>query len=63
MTDCNGPLKAVHCHIHSVRYDMVVECDAEARPNWTSSGPLRGISMADTTTKSMSSGIYPSILL
>eukprot|EP00984_Skeletonema_dohrnii_P000613 scaffold193_cov101-Skeletonema_dohrnii-CCMP3373.AAC.2 len=32
-----------------------------ASPNWTSSGHLRGCSMADTHIKSMSSGICPSI--
>ena len=31
-------------------------------PNWTSSGHLRRCSMADTQIKSLSSGIYPSIL-
>eukprot|EP00984_Skeletonema_dohrnii_P004046 scaffold1394_cov118-Skeletonema_dohrnii-CCMP3373.AAC.1 len=25
MANCNGSLKAVDCHIHSVRYDMVLE--------------------------------------
>ena len=25
MTKHNGPLEAVDCHIHSVRYDMVLE--------------------------------------
>eukprot|EP00985_Skeletonema_marinoi_P024836 scaffold17654_cov161-Skeletonema_marinoi.AAC.1 len=33
-----------------------------AIPNWTSSGHLRGCSMADIHIKSMSSGIYPSVL-
>ena len=33
-----------------------------AIPNWTSSGHLRGCSMADTHIKSLSSGIYPSML-
>ena len=39
-------------------------CERElaAIPNWTSSGHLRGCSMADTHIKSLSSGIYPSIL-
>jgi len=33
-----------------------------AIPNWTSSGHVRGCSMADTHIKSLSSGIHPSIL-
>eukprot|EP00985_Skeletonema_marinoi_P007096 scaffold3110_cov114-Skeletonema_marinoi.AAC.1 len=33
-----------------------------AIPNWTSSGHLRRCSMADIRIKSLSSGIYPSIL-
>eukprot|EP00985_Skeletonema_marinoi_P008769 scaffold4013_cov133-Skeletonema_marinoi.AAC.5 len=33
-----------------------------AIPNWTSSGHLRRSSMADIHIKSLSSGIYPSIL-
>eukprot|EP00985_Skeletonema_marinoi_P016599 scaffold8949_cov126-Skeletonema_marinoi.AAC.16 len=33
-----------------------------AIPNWTLSGHLRGCSMADTHIKSLTSGIYPSIL-
>eukprot|EP00985_Skeletonema_marinoi_P018577 scaffold10417_cov137-Skeletonema_marinoi.AAC.1 len=28
MADYNGSLEAVHCHIHSVRYDMVRESRA-----------------------------------
>eukprot|EP00985_Skeletonema_marinoi_P008961 scaffold4098_cov154-Skeletonema_marinoi.AAC.10 len=43
---------------------MVFECDLAAIPNyyWTSSGHLRGCSMAYATTESMSNGIYPSML-
>eukprot|EP00985_Skeletonema_marinoi_P000242 scaffold73_cov103-Skeletonema_marinoi.AAC.2 len=35
-------LEAVHCDIHSVRYDMVLECGVSGPPKWASSGHLRG---------------------
>jgi hypothetical protein len=57
VTNHNGPLEAVDCDIHSVRYDMVLEV-ARGHPNWTSSGHLRRCSMADSHIKSLSSGMY-----
>eukprot|EP00985_Skeletonema_marinoi_P000316 scaffold112_cov103-Skeletonema_marinoi.AAC.2 len=56
VTNHNGPLEAVDCDIHSVRYDMVLECCS-----WppklglnASSGHLRRCSDADTVKKSLS---------
>lgn len=43
-------------------YQNIIE-GAGGHPKWASSGHLRGCSMADTTTKSMSSGMYPSIIV
>ena len=39
-----------------------VQSNTTAIPNWTSSGHLRRCSMADTQKRTLSSGIYPSIL-
>eukprot|EP00984_Skeletonema_dohrnii_P031114 scaffold23202_cov83-Skeletonema_dohrnii-CCMP3373.AAC.4 len=61
ITNVNGSLEAVDCHIHSARYDMVQEC-AGGHPNWTSSGHLRRCSMADTQINNLSSEINPSVL-
>ena len=55
-TNHNGPLEAVDCDIHSVRYDMVLRV-ARGHQNWASSGHLRRCSMADAHTKSLSCGI------
>eukprot|EP00984_Skeletonema_dohrnii_P011748 scaffold4717_cov126-Skeletonema_dohrnii-CCMP3373.AAC.1 len=33
MANFNGPLKAVDCNIHSVRYDMVLESRAGQMPH------------------------------
>ena len=50
MANYYGSLEAVHCHIHSVRYDMVLE-QLAAVQNWASSGHLRHCSDADTTKR------------
>eukprot|EP00984_Skeletonema_dohrnii_P011621 scaffold4649_cov117-Skeletonema_dohrnii-CCMP3373.AAC.1 len=51
-----GSLEAVDCHIHSVRYDMVVSRGACGRLRWPhhSSGHLRRCSDADTSNKCLS---------
>eukprot|EP00984_Skeletonema_dohrnii_P011020 scaffold4372_cov86-Skeletonema_dohrnii-CCMP3373.AAC.1 len=50
MANYNGPLEAVDCRIHSVRYDMVLERGLVAVSD-ASSGHLRRCSDADTTNK------------
>eukprot|EP00985_Skeletonema_marinoi_P028885 scaffold26225_cov87-Skeletonema_marinoi.AAC.1 len=55
VTNHNGPLEAVDCDIHSVRYDMG-RSSPGGHPNWASSGHLRRCSMADSQMKSLSSG-------
>eukprot|EP00984_Skeletonema_dohrnii_P010692 scaffold4191_cov76-Skeletonema_dohrnii-CCMP3373.AAC.10 len=50
MANYHGSLVAVDCHIHSVRYEMVLE-ELAVIPNWASSGHLRRRSDADTTYK------------
>eukprot|EP00984_Skeletonema_dohrnii_P010849 scaffold4257_cov80-Skeletonema_dohrnii-CCMP3373.AAC.4 len=47
----NGPLEAVDCRIHIVRYDMVLERVELAAVSDASSGHLRRCSDADTTNK------------
>eukprot|EP00984_Skeletonema_dohrnii_P000079 scaffold26_cov81-Skeletonema_dohrnii-CCMP3373.AAC.2 len=34
MANVNGSLEAVDCHIHSVRYETVLESSAGGRPRW-----------------------------
>eukprot|EP00985_Skeletonema_marinoi_P012356 scaffold5945_cov84-Skeletonema_marinoi.AAC.1 len=53
MPNYNGPLKAVDCHIHSVRYDMAVNREAGGISD-ASSGHLRRCSDADTTKQCLS---------
>eukprot|EP00985_Skeletonema_marinoi_P025311 scaffold18481_cov73-Skeletonema_marinoi.AAC.1 len=53
MPNYNGPLKAVDCHIHSVRYDMAVNIEAGGISD-ASSGHLRRCSDADTTKQCLS---------
>eukprot|EP00984_Skeletonema_dohrnii_P015050 scaffold6441_cov115-Skeletonema_dohrnii-CCMP3373.AAC.6 len=52
---CNYKLAVHNCHIHSVRYDMEVECGARlvltTIPNRSSSGHLRRCSDADTSNQ------------
>eukprot|EP00985_Skeletonema_marinoi_P021840 scaffold13624_cov152-Skeletonema_marinoi.AAC.2 len=56
MANYDGSLEAVDCHIHSVRYDMVLykRLQLAAIQNWASSGHLRRCSDADTTNKYLS---------
>eukprot|EP00985_Skeletonema_marinoi_P000428 scaffold152_cov121-Skeletonema_marinoi.AAC.2 len=53
MANYNGPLEAVDCHIHSVRYDMVLESRADGRLD-ASSGHLRRCSDADMPKQCLS---------
>eukprot|EP00984_Skeletonema_dohrnii_P010676 scaffold4190_cov91-Skeletonema_dohrnii-CCMP3373.AAC.1 len=61
MANYHGSLGAMDCHIHSVRYDMVLE-ELAVVPNWASSGHLRRRSDADTTNKYLSREKDASIL-
>eukprot|EP00985_Skeletonema_marinoi_P015902 scaffold8370_cov115-Skeletonema_marinoi.AAC.1 len=61
MANYNGYLEAVDCRIHSVRYDMVLECEPAA-VSAASSGHLRRGSDADTTKKGLSRTEDASIL-
>eukprot|EP00984_Skeletonema_dohrnii_P031465 scaffold23990_cov117-Skeletonema_dohrnii-CCMP3373.AAC.1 len=58
MANCNGSLKAVDCHIHNMRYDMVLESSISD----ASSGHLRRCSDADTTIQCLSRAKDASIL-
>eukprot|EP00985_Skeletonema_marinoi_P016455 scaffold8863_cov73-Skeletonema_marinoi.AAC.1 len=62
MANCYGTLEAVDCDIHSVRYDMVLECIVVS-PELTSSGQLRRCSDADTSNKCLSREKDTSLLL
>ena len=53
MANSYGSLEAVDCHIHSVRYDMVLESSAGVVSD-ASLGHLRRCSDAHTANKSMS---------
>eukprot|EP00984_Skeletonema_dohrnii_P028710 scaffold18783_cov104-Skeletonema_dohrnii-CCMP3373.AAC.2 len=53
MANFNGSLEAVDCHIHSVRYDMVLERMLEDVSD-ASSDHLRCCSDADTTKECLS---------
>eukprot|EP00984_Skeletonema_dohrnii_P030758 scaffold22483_cov128-Skeletonema_dohrnii-CCMP3373.AAC.2 len=57
----HGSLEAVDCHIHSVRYNMVLESRAGGRQG-ASSGHLRHCSDADTTNQCLSREKDASIL-
>eukprot|EP00984_Skeletonema_dohrnii_P028384 scaffold18363_cov105-Skeletonema_dohrnii-CCMP3373.AAC.4 len=48
MANYDGSLEAVDCHIHSVRYDMVLE-NSRRPSQMASSGHLQRCSDADTT--------------
>eukprot|EP00984_Skeletonema_dohrnii_P016323 scaffold7211_cov83-Skeletonema_dohrnii-CCMP3373.AAC.3 len=61
MANHHGSLEAVDRHIHSVRYDMVLESLLEAVSD-ASSGHLRRCSDADTTNKCLSREKDASIL-
>ena len=61
MANYNGSLEAVDCHIHSVRYDMVLESKL-ADVSDASSGDLRRCSDADTTIQCVSREKDASIL-
>eukprot|EP00974_Lingulodinium_polyedra_P103585 10028326-Lingulodinium_polyedra.AAC.1 len=61
MVNHNGSLEAVDWHIHSVRYDMVLESSAGVVSD-ASSGHLRRCSDAHTANKSMSRDKDASIL-
>eukprot|EP00985_Skeletonema_marinoi_P002031 scaffold826_cov115-Skeletonema_marinoi.AAC.2 len=61
MANGYGSLEAVDCHIHSVRYNMVLECIVVS-PELTSSGHLRRCSDADTSNKCLSREKDASIL-
>eukprot|EP00984_Skeletonema_dohrnii_P017519 scaffold7993_cov155-Skeletonema_dohrnii-CCMP3373.AAC.1 len=61
MDNYNGSLEAVDCHIHSVRYDMVVKSKLAAVSD-ASSGHLRRCSDADTTIQCLSRDKDASIL-
>eukprot|EP00984_Skeletonema_dohrnii_P021501 scaffold10764_cov119-Skeletonema_dohrnii-CCMP3373.AAC.1 len=54
MTSYNGPLEAVDCRIHIVRYDMLLERVELAAVSDASSGHLRRCDDADTTNKRLS---------
>eukprot|EP00984_Skeletonema_dohrnii_P018220 scaffold8451_cov78-Skeletonema_dohrnii-CCMP3373.AAC.2 len=73
MANYDGSLEAVDCHIHSVRYDMVLESRYGAREQIclpsqmphqvTLSGHLDAVAtLIYSYIKSFSSGIYPSLL-
>eukprot|EP00985_Skeletonema_marinoi_P014537 scaffold7373_cov88-Skeletonema_marinoi.AAC.2 len=62
MANCYGTLEAVDCHIHSVRYNMVLECIVVS-PELTSSGHLRRCSDADTSNKCLSREKDASIIM
>eukprot|EP00984_Skeletonema_dohrnii_P011495 scaffold4595_cov139-Skeletonema_dohrnii-CCMP3373.AAC.1 len=66
MSNYNGPLEAVDCHIQRVRYDMAVNLGLGAggwRPSqMASSGHLRRCSDNDTTNKNLSRETDASIL-
>eukprot|EP00985_Skeletonema_marinoi_P020065 scaffold11756_cov104-Skeletonema_marinoi.AAC.1 len=53
MANYNGPLEAVDCHIHSVRYDIWPSTEELAAISDASSGHLRHCSDADTTKESL----------
>eukprot|EP00984_Skeletonema_dohrnii_P032209 scaffold25838_cov106-Skeletonema_dohrnii-CCMP3373.AAC.4 len=53
MANYIGSLEAVDCHIHSVRYDMVLESKLAAVSD-ASSGRLRRCSNSDTTIQCLS---------
>eukprot|EP00985_Skeletonema_marinoi_P029950 scaffold29772_cov73-Skeletonema_marinoi.AAC.1 len=61
MVNHNGSLEAVDCHIHSVRYDMVLESSAGVVAD-ASLGHLRRCSDAHTSNNSMSRDKDASIL-
>eukprot|EP00985_Skeletonema_marinoi_P018404 scaffold10269_cov163-Skeletonema_marinoi.AAC.1 len=61
MANSYGTLEAVDCRIHSVRYNMVLEC-LVVSPELTSSGHLRRCSDADTSNKCLSRAKDASIL-
>eukprot|EP00985_Skeletonema_marinoi_P029783 scaffold29041_cov82-Skeletonema_marinoi.AAC.1 len=61
MANCYESLEAVDCYLHSVRYDMVLECIVVS-PELTSSGHLRRCSDADTSNKCLSRAKAASIL-
>eukprot|EP00984_Skeletonema_dohrnii_P006469 scaffold2314_cov126-Skeletonema_dohrnii-CCMP3373.AAC.1 len=64
MANYNGSLKAVDRHIHTVRYDMVLESRAGSwrTSQMASSGHLRRGSDADTTKECLSREKDASIL-
>eukprot|EP00985_Skeletonema_marinoi_P007242 scaffold3174_cov94-Skeletonema_marinoi.AAC.1 len=53
MANYHGSLEAVDCHIHSVRFDMVLESIVAAISN-ASSGHLRRCSDVDTSNQYLS---------
>eukprot|EP00984_Skeletonema_dohrnii_P017854 scaffold8212_cov81-Skeletonema_dohrnii-CCMP3373.AAC.2 len=61
MADYHGSLEAVDCHVHSVRYHMVLESSAVGVSD-ASSGHLRCCIDADTINKCMSREKDASIL-
>eukprot|EP00985_Skeletonema_marinoi_P004469 scaffold1951_cov94-Skeletonema_marinoi.AAC.1 len=61
MANYNGSLEAVDCHIHSVRYDMVLSVELAAVSD-ASSGHLRRCSDADTSNQCLSREKDASIL-
>eukprot|EP00984_Skeletonema_dohrnii_P033782 scaffold31502_cov94-Skeletonema_dohrnii-CCMP3373.AAC.1 len=61
MANYNESLEAVDCHIHNVRYDMVLESRAGGVSD-ASSGHLRRCSDADTTNQCLSRAKDASIL-
>eukprot|EP00984_Skeletonema_dohrnii_P025629 scaffold14813_cov173-Skeletonema_dohrnii-CCMP3373.AAC.1 len=61
MANYNGSLEAVDCHIHSVRYDMVLESKLAAISD-ASSGHLQRCSDADTAIQCLSRAKDASIL-
>eukprot|EP00985_Skeletonema_marinoi_P017121 scaffold9333_cov109-Skeletonema_marinoi.AAC.2 len=62
MANYNGSLEAVDCHIHSVRYDIMLESSAGSRLKMASSGHLRRCSDADTLNNCLSREKDASIL-
>eukprot|EP00985_Skeletonema_marinoi_P018403 scaffold10268_cov131-Skeletonema_marinoi.AAC.1 len=62
MANCYGTLEAVDCYLHSVRYDMVLECIVVSS-ELTSSGHLRRCSDADTSNKCFSREKDASIIM
>eukprot|EP00985_Skeletonema_marinoi_P023043 scaffold15044_cov110-Skeletonema_marinoi.AAC.1 len=61
MANYDGSLEAVDCHIHSVRYDMVLVSKAGGRLRCLIRSPRR-CSDADTIKTSLSRGTDASIL-